>query len=401
MGSHGETVRAGIEVASRSAGVVASPPMSGRLYVVAGEMSGDAHAAGLLEALLRLKPGLEVRGAGGPLMRRAAGEGIADWVDQAAVMGVVEVLKHYRFFKDRFDAMLAEVKAYRPDVLLLVDYPGFNLRFAEAVRRELPGVRIVQYVCPQVWAWKKGRIPKMAALLDEVLCLLPFEPDVFAGSGLKATFTGHPLIDELTAEQESVERRPDLLALIPGSRRPEVEKLFPMMLESAERMQVKRPGLRFAVPAANAPLAERIRELASSSKLGDALDIRDGGAHRLMQEAACGVVASGTATVEAAFYGLPYCLVYKLAWPTYLIARMVVKIEHIGLINILAGETVVEEFIQSEADPCHVSRALQRFLDRPSEADELRGRLDEVIAKLGGTGALKRAAESVSAWFDA
>ncbi|GAA5484628.1 lipid-A-disaccharide synthase [Haloferula sargassicola] len=373
--------------------------MNDRLYVVAGEMSGDAHAAGLLRELLALRPGLEVRGAGGPKMRAVAGGSLRDWLDQAAVMGVVEVLKHYSFFKRSFDEMLAEVREWRPQVLLLVDYPGFNLRFAAAVRREMPEIRIVQFVCPQVWAWKKGRIPKMAAVLDEVLCLLPFEPEVFAGSGLQATFTGNPIVDELIDEKQDIERDPGLIALLPGSRLPEIEKLFPVMLETAERMLYQRKDLRFAVPAANTRLALRIREMADATRLGGALEIRDGGAHRLMQEAACGVVASGTATVEAAFFGLPYCLVYKLAWPTYLIARMVVKIEHIGLINILARETVVQEFIQSDADSCNLSRELERLLTDPAEVAALQVRLAEVIESLGGPGAHRRAAEAVSRWF--
>ena len=375
--------------------------MSGSLYVVAGEMSGDAHAAGLLEALLELRPGLKVAGAGGPKMRAVAGEEIRNWVDQAAVMGIVEVLKHYSFFKRSFDEMLAEVKAQRPEVLLLVDYPGFNFRFAGAVRRELPCTKIVQYVCPQVWAWKKGRIPKMVELFDEVLCLLPFEPEIFDGTGLKTSFVGHPLVDELEEARVNGEREPDLVALMPGSREPEVEKLFPMMLETAVRLRSDRSELRFAVPAANAKLKARIGELAEAARMGDALEILDGGAHELMQRAACGVVASGTATVEAGYYGLPYCLVYKLAWPTYLIARMVVKIEHVGLVNILAGEEVVKEFIQSEADPCHVSQELGRFLEDPLEVQALQRKLATTLEKLGGVGAHRRAAEAVNAWFPA
>lgn len=373
--------------------------MSESLYVVAGELSGDAHAAGLLGALRARCPELVVRGAGGPAMRAVAGEGIRDWVDQAAVMGVVEVLKHYRFFKRSFDRMLAEVCGMRPEVLLLVDYPGFNLRFAAAVRRELPRTRIVQYVCPQVWAWKKGRIPKMVGLFDEVLCLLPFEPAIFAGTGLKATFIGHPLVDELEAGRMVVARDPRRVALLPGSRLPEVEKLFPVMLETADRLLAVDPGLVFEVPAARPALRERMEEMASGQRLGAALEIRDGGAHSLMQRAACGVVASGTATVEAAYYGLPYCLVYRLAWPTYLIARMVVKIRHIGLINILAGEEVVEEFIQSDADPCHVAAALRRFLSTPDEVAALQSKLAGTVALLGGEGAHGRAAAAVEAWF--
>ncbi len=375
--------------------------MSGSLYVVAGELSGDAHAAGLLEALLEIRPGLTVHGAGGPAMRKVAGDGIRDWLDDAAVMGIVEVLKHYSFFKRSFDEMLAEIRGLRPEVLLLVDYPGFNFRFAAAVRRELPRTRIVQYVCPQVWAWKKGRIPKMVELFDEVLCLLPFEPEIFEGTGLKASFVGHPLVDELEAERIEVDRDPGRVALLPGSREPEVEKLFPVMLDTAERMLGADPDLVFEVPAARPALRERLEAMAAAHGLGAAVEIRDGGAHGLMQRAACGVVASGTATVEAAYYGLPYCLVYKLAWPTYLIARMVVKIEHIGLVNILAKDEVVEEFIQSDADPCEVARSLQRFLSSPEEVAALQARLAETVALLGGTGAHRRAAEAVARWFAA
>lgn len=373
--------------------------MSGSLYVIAGEMSGDAHAAGLLEALRRMRPGLTIAGAGGPKMRTVAGEGIRDWVDDAAVMGVVEVLKHYSWFKARFEEMLAEIKALRPDVLLLVDYPGFNFRFAAAVRRELPRTKIVQYVCPQVWAWKKGRIPKMVELFDELLCLLPFEARLFDGTGLKAGFVGHPLVDELEEERIEVERGTDLVALMPGSREPEIAKLFPMMLETARRLRADRPELRFEAPAANAKLHAIMERMASAVDLGDSLTISRGGAHGLMQRATCGVVASGTATVEAGFYGMPYCLVYKLAWPTFLVAKMVVKVKHIGLINILAGEEVVEEFVQSEADPCHVGRSLARFLDDPAHAEAVRGRLLVTTGLLGGSGAHERAAAAVAAWF--
>ena len=368
--------------------------------MVAGEMSGDAHAAGLLEALRRERPDLVIRGAGGPKMRTVAGDGIRDWVDQAAVMGVVEVLKHYRWFKARFEEMLAEIKAMKPAVLLTVDYPGFNFRFAEAVRRELPETKVVQYVCPQVWAWKKGRIPKMRWLFDEVLCLLPFEPAVLEKEGPRATFVGHPLVDELEDARVTTERDPGLVALLPGSRETEVARLFPMMLDVAERLRLAHPELRFAVPAANARLRAMLEEMAGRRDLGGALGIRDGGAHELMQSAACGVVASGTATVEAAYYGLPYCLVYKLAWPTYLIARMVVKIRFIGLVNILADEEVVREFVQAEADACQVVPVLERFLGDPAHREAVQERMREAVAKLGGTGAHERAAARVAAWLD-
>ncbi|WP_193210537.1 lipid-A-disaccharide synthase [Luteolibacter marinus] len=372
--------------------------MAGALYVIAGELSGDAHGAGMLGALMSMHPDLEIHGAGGPEMRAVAGDGIRDWVEDAAVMGLWEVLKRYGWFKQRFAEMLAEVRALKPQTLVLIDYPGFNMRFAEAVRNELPETKIIYYISPQVWAWNKGRLPKMARILDEMLCLFPFEKPIFEGAGLPTEFVGHPLVDELAHDRTAGPREDDLVALLPGSREREVSRLFPMMLESARRLQLKRPGTRFEACAASAKLGQRMREMVEAAKMTDTVRILDGGAHALMQRAACGVVASGTATLEAAYFGLPYCLVYKVAWPTYLVARMVVKIEHIGLINILAGERVVEEFIQSEADPVHVKRSLLRFLDDDAHREETRRKLLATAAKLGGPGAHLRAASAISRW---
>jgi lipid-A-disaccharide synthase len=374
--------------------------MAVALYVIAGELSGDAHGAGLLQALHESRPELAISGAGGPKMRAIAGAGLRDWVEEAAVVGLWEVLKRYGWFKQRFDEMLAEVRALKPKVLLLVDYPGFNLRFAEAVRKELPQTKIVYYISPQVWAWNKGRLPKMARLLNEMLCLFPFEKPIFEGAGLPTRFVGHPLVDELEHERTPETREENLVALLPGSREREVERLFPMMLQSARRLLSKQPEARFEAPGASPKLAARMRDLVEAADLTKAVTVTDGGAHSLMQRATCGVVASGTATLEAAYYGLPYCLVYKVAWPTYLVARMVVKIEHIGLINILAGEAVVEEFIQSDADPLHVEQSLYRFLSDPAHAEETRGKLLATAAKLGGPGAHERAAAAVSHWLD-
>jgi lipid-A-disaccharide synthase len=375
--------------------------MGAALYVVAGESSGDAHAAGLLAELKRARPGLAVHGFGGPRLRAVVGEGVRDWLDRSSVMGVVEVLRHYRYFRARYDEMLAEIEAIRPRVLLLIDYPGFNFRLAAAVRRRLPDTAIVQYVCPQVWAWKKGRIPKMARLFDEVLCLLPFEPEIFDGTGLRATFVGHPLIDELADAATGTGRQADLVALLPGSRDAEIERIFPLMLEVATRLRGRHPELRFEVPAARPALGRRLRELAAATALGDALRIVDGGAHRLMQQARCGVVASGTATVEAAYFGLPYCLVYKLAWPTYQIAKRVVKIPHIGLINILAREPVIEEFVQAAAEPDAVAEALERWLTDPQAVARLQQRLAWAVGLLGGEGAHRQAAAAVARWLGA
>jgi lipid-A-disaccharide synthase len=377
-----------------------SPRMAGRIYVVAGELSGDAHGAGLLRALHHLHPAVEIAGAGGPEMVATGGPAVRDWVDEAAVIGLWEVLKRYGWFKARFDEMLAEVKAMRPDVLLLIDYPGFNLRFAEAVKRALPETRIVYYISPQVWAWNKGRIPKMVELIDEMLCLFPFEVPIFEEAGLKATFVGHPLVDELEERRiPDVVREESLVALLPGSRTREIERLFPIMLETAREMLATRTGIRFEAPAASPKLAKTMREMVEESGLEASVQVTDGGSHTLMQRAACGVIASGTATLEAAYFDLPYCLIYKVAWPTYVIGRQLVKIDHIGLVNILAGRGVVEEFIQADADAKLVSAELGRLLDDPGYRERLQATLAETASKLGGQGAHERAAVIVDRWL--
>jgi lipid-A-disaccharide synthase len=374
--------------------------MSKRIYVVAGELSGDAHGAGLLHSLKEMVPGLEIHGVGGPGMREAAGPGLKDWVEDAAVMGIWEVLKRYGWFKERFTEMMAELKEFQPDVLLLIDYPGFNLRFADAVKREFPKTRIIYYISPKVWAWNKRRIPVMARLLDEMLCLFPFEKPILEAAGLKTTFVGNPLVDELEEKRlPGASRDERLVGLFPGSREREIARLFPMMVESAKRLKSWKPDLKFEVPAASAKLAAQIRALMAEAGAADLITVNTGGSHSLMQRACCAVIASGTATLEAAYYGLPYCLVYRLAPLSYMTAKVVVKIELIGLVNILAGEKVVDEFIQAKAEPVTVSTALRGFLESPAKREALQARLAETSGKLGGRGAHERAARAVAGWL--
>jgi lipid-A-disaccharide synthase len=374
--------------------------MAKRLYVVAGELSGDAHGSGLLRALKTMVPALEIHGTGGPQMAAVAGPGLCDWVEDAAVMGVWEVLKRYGWFKERFHRMLGELKEFRPDVLLLIDYPGFNLRFAEAVKRDCPETRIVYYVSPQVWAWNKGRIPKMVRLIDEMLCLFPFEQAILQNAGLKTTFAGHPLVDELEEKRiPGVTRDDSLVGLFPGSREREVAGLFPLMIETAKRLKAWRGDLRFEVPAASAKLAGQIRGLMEQAGAADLISVNTGASHSLMQRACCAVITSGTATLEAAYFGLPYCLVYRVAPLTYVMAKLLVKIKRIGIVNILADEEVVQEFVQGAAEPTAVTAVLRGFLESPEKRAALQARLAETTAKLGGTGAHERAARVVAGWL--
>lgn len=362
-------------------------------------MSGDAHGAGLLRELVNISPELQIYGTGGPEIESLSGGNVENWVEDAAVMGVIEVLKRYSWFKERFEKMLMDIRQLKPDVLLLVDYPGFNLRFSEAVRRELPDTKQIYYISPQVWAWNKKRIPKMVRLLDEMLCLFPFEKPIFENAGLKTTHVGHPLVDELAGERVATQRDPNLIGLFPGSREREIAKLFPMMVETTKRLRAWRTDLRFSVPAATPKLAVTMSEMIADAGAGEWIELTDGGSHLLMQRAACGIIASGTATLEAATFGLPYCLVYRMAWTTYGLGKMLVKIKYIGLVNILAGEKVVEEFIQADAEASQVSHWVKDILTNQPAREALVSRLEEVSSKLGKSGTHRRAAERVATWL--
>ncbi len=365
-----------------------------RCYLVAGEHSGDVHGAALMESLQKEARGeIQFAGLGGPDMRRAGGDAMVDWIGEAAVVGLWEVLKKYRYFKVRFRETLAAVADYAPDVVVLIDYPGFNLRLARALRRANYQGKIAYYISPQVWAWNRKRIPVMATLLDLMICIFPFEKALYEDSGLPTVFPGHPLVDELGAVP-SVTREDNLLGLFPGSREREVRKLFPLMLEALALLRQTHPQLRATAAAANEELAQSMRVLCTEAALDD-VEIETGGAHQLMQRATLGVVASGTATLEAAWFGLPYCLVYQVAWPTYLIGKALVKIDFLGIVNILAGREVVKELIQGEAEPEALASLLRRLLDHPEIRSSLQAELHEVTQQLGNAGTHERAARAI------
>jgi len=370
--------------------------MSRTVYVVAGEVSGDTHGAELMEALGSLLGEVEFRGLGGPKMGEVEGAEITDWVDDAAVMGYLEVLKRYSWFKERLEKAVEDVCQWQPEVLLLVDYPGFNLRLAKRVRERCPATRVVHYVAPQVWAWNQKRIPEIVKTHDLMLCLFPFEVPVFEEAGLKAVCAGHPLIDELEEKRIDVARDSSLVGLFPGSRFREVTRLFPLMLEVAGDLHGKGYQVTFITAAASGKVEGVMRAELERSGLPEGLvTIQLGGSQELMQRVGCGTVASGTATLEAAYYGMPYCLVYGVAWATYLLARQVIKVPHIGLINILAGRELAPEFIQNDANVYEVSHWLETML-RDDEVRRAHGEsLREAASRLGETGVHLRAASAI------
>lgn len=361
-----------------------------RIWIVAGEESGDARAAELMRAVHAADDSVTFVGAGGPRMRALAGEPFDDWIAEAGVLGLWDVLKHYGYFRRKFDRMLADIARTKPDAVLLVDYPGFNLRLAKTLRASQPKLKILYYVSPQVWAWNRGRIPKMAKWLDLMLCIFPFEKPLYEQSGLRTEFVGHPIVQQMDRDRIPVTRDPLLLGLFPGSREREVKRIFPAMVAAARHVVKSRDDVRFEAAAASEAHAATMRAMAGDLPI----EIRTGTAHELMQRAGVGLVCSGTATLEAACFGLPYALVYKTAWLTYAVGRRLVKVNHLGIVNILAGRTVVREFIQGAATPAALADEALRLLNNDAQRAALSAKLEDVVSMLDGEGAAARAARA-------
>ena len=366
------------------------------IYFVAGEASADNHGAALMRSLRELDVYLDFIGRGGPQMRAIAGGQFKNWIDDAAVLGLWEVIRKYGYFRVQFHETLNEVQESKPDAVVLIDYPGFNLRLAHAVRKRSPRQKIIYYISPQVWAWNRGRIKEMARSLDVMLCIFPFEADLYNKSGLRTVFVGHPMIDRLRAQKIDIKRDTNLIGLFPGSRLREVRKIFPVMLESLPELQKQNRDMRFEVAAASGELAHEMRKMLDQrAQDQQGIQIKVGETAALMQRAFAGIVASGSATLEAAYFRLPFVLVYKVAWPTYLAARLVVSVKYLGMPNVLADREVVPEFIQHRARPDAIVKAVRRLIENADVRDRMIAEFDTIIGKLGEGGASDQAARAI------
>ena len=376
------------------------------IYFVAGEVSADNHGASLMRCLRELDPTLKFIGRGGPQMQEVAGKQFKNWIGDAAVLGLWEVLRKYGYFREQFRQTTEEIVETEPDAVLLIDYPGFNLRLARALRRQSRRQKIIYYISPQVWAWNRGRIKRMARWIDLVLCIFPFEADLYNESGLRALFVGHPMIERLQVRKADVARDPNLIGLFPGSRLREVRKILPVLIETARLLLRSKPTLRFEVAAASEELAQEIMMLtphlnclpsvtSGVPRTRPIFEIMVGKTAEIMQRAWVGIVASGSATLEAAYFRMPFALVYKVAWPTYLAARLVVNVNYLGMPNLLAGREVVPEFIQHRAQPDAIANAVRPLIDDEKARNQMISQFDVVIPKLGGSGASEKAARAI------
>ncbi len=373
--------------------------MPAKIMLIAGEASGDLHGGRLVAALLEKAPDLELFGVGGDRMATAGME-LYYHVNDLAYIGFVEVARHYLFFRRVFNHLLQIVKERKPDVVVLIDYPGFNLRFAKAAKKL--GISTFYYIAPQVWAWGQGRAAKMASFIDQMAVLFAFEVPFFSRYKIKTTFVGHPLLEGMEVRLSRADffqrfglaaDRP-LLALVPGSRNQEVKSLLPALLQTAERLRAAHPDLQIAMSQAPSVAPHLLAPFLAAHP---GVTPVSGDYYALLRYATAGLVASGTATLEAACCGLPFALVYRVSPLSFAIGRRLVMISHIGLVNIVAGEEVAPEFLQDAVNPEKLQPVMEALLYDAKVRSMMQEKLERVRESLGSAGASAKTAALVLA----
>jgi lipid-A-disaccharide synthase len=369
-----------------------------RVFIVATESSGDNYGAALARQLRDLRPDVEIFGLGGGKMESAGVTLFKNMLEHAAV-GFVEVVRSLRFFLDTMDDLVQKARELQPDVIVLIDAPDFNLRIAPRLKQlDIP---IVYYVSPQLWAWREGRVDQIRKYIDRMLVIFPFEVDFYAKHGIEARFVGHPLLDIIDHEQIrkraeglrhgfKIPAKKKVVGLFPGSRRAEVTRLMPRMLDAAREIIKRRQDVIFLVGCSPWFNPDRYKKAIAEH---EDLPLRaiHGRSYEVMALSDFSLICSGTATVEAAIVGAPFLCTYRMAWASALLAQMLVSYDYACMVNILAGKQVVPELLQHQAEP--LTMGLIALESMETGAPRMREELAEVVKTLGGKGASRRAAE--------
>ncbi len=366
------------------------------IVIVAGESSGDAHAAGLVEELKKIDNDIAFRGMGGDQLRKA---GVDVFIDMAklAVMGFVEVLMKYSYIKSELNKLKKNIAEQPPDLLILVDYQEFNQRLA-AYAKSI-GVKVLFYIGPSVWAWRPKRVYKMGKIVDHMAVILPFEKELYADANVPVTFTGHPLTSEVVADKTKQQARVLLhlneqttIGLFPGSRSSEIKRILPVLLESARQIIKDKPDVQFVLPVANtisdeelAPFQSEINDLSVSTTKENFYDV--------VQSCDVILTASGTATLEIGLLEVPMVIVYKVSPLTYYIMKYLAITRFIGLVNIVPQESIVKEFIQYEATASNISKEALQLLNDDKYYETMKHKLSLLRHQLGDGNGSKNVAE--------
>jgi lipid-A-disaccharide synthase len=371
-----------------------------RIFIVTGEASGDLHGANLAGAIRALRPDAELIGVGGSRMQ-AAGVTLLPGIRRADTIGVSLGLAHLRAGLHNLWMLTRYLGRTRLDAVVFIDHPGVNLRLARVAK--WVGQRVIYYIAPQVWAWAPIRMRLIRRRVDHAVVILPFEEALYRRAGVTCTFVGHPLLDEVAPSYDRDELRKrfgldsaaPVVGLLPGSRESEVRALFPLMLQAAAMIARRHPGVQFAVAQAPTIAGELLDALLAEA--GVPVRVMQNQASEVMAASDVLLVASGTATLQAAVVGTPMVLAYRVPWLTYWLARWLIRIPWIGLVNIVAGRSIVPELIQQEATPGRMSEEVSRLLADGQAAGRMRAELRKVREALGAPGASKRAADVVLA----
>jgi len=367
-----------------------------RIMIVAGEASGDIYGADLALEALKLDPELHFFGIGGARMREAGVETLVDSAEMA-VVGLVEVLKHFDVIASAFLKLKKILLNNPPELLILIDYPGFNLRLAKVARKA--GVKVLYYISPQIWAWRQGRVRKIARLVDHMAVILPFEAPFYEKAGVPVSFVGHPMakmVDVNKTRDEAaaaigLDPKRKVVGLFPGSRRNEIEKLLPVIIEAAVQLRERFPDIQFLLPLASTLSDGDILPQLQAVNLD--VTITRERIHDVIRACDAVISVSGTVTLEIALVGTPMVIIYKLSPLTYQLAKRLVKVDNIGLCNIVAGKTVVQELIQDDANRDKIADEIGKILADDSYKNIIKQNLAEIRAKLGAGEASRNVAQ--------
>jgi lipid-A-disaccharide synthase len=375
--------------------------MTPTIFISTGEASGDLHGAKVAAAIRSRRPDCRVIGMGGQAMRA---EGVEIVVDNAeiGVVGLWEVLAHGRAIWHAYQTVKAWLTANRPDIVVLVDYPEFHFQVARLAKRL--GLRVVYYVSPQIWAWRRGRLRTLARLVDQMIVILPFEVELYRSAGVPCTLVGHPLLDELeTAPDRAAVRTgwgipssKTVIGLFPGSRVAEVRRHLPVMLAAVERLSRQRRELTVVLAESLTVPAEEYATYLKTTSVP--ITVKRGEPNATLAASDAVLVASGTITLQAALLQVPMVIIYKVALLTWIIARTLVRVPYVGLPNLIAGEGIVPELLQSAATPDAICAALAAWVDDPQRLELVRKHLSVVRDRLGLPGGSVQAAEVIMQW---
>ena len=363
-----------------------------RFFIIAGERSGDIHGGMLMNSLKHLNPKIQFSGIGGESMENAGLQSMFP-INKMAIVGFVEVIKHLKFFKKVETMVLKKIEEENPDRIILIDFPGFNLRIAKKIKEQY-SIPITYYISPQLWAWKENRIETIKKYIDQMLVILPFEKDWYEKRGVNVDWIGHPYLDHQISDVSKETLKSEygvnnhlLLTLFPGSRQLEVDRHMPLLIKVCKKIIDSNKNIKVAIGLApGITLNQTPKEISF---------IENSNTHQLLAASDILLTASGTATLEAAILGIPMAVMYKLNPISWLLSKWVIKIKHIALPNIIFNKTVVPEFVQSSANPDAIINYVQKLIDDEIFRDSTSSQLRNIKNMLGKPGASDRAANKI------